>query len=131
MTVFTPNDDAEQGRATTDTDRDDPAEENPTQTMGGVSHTNPETGESFGDSQVYTRGRVAIVDGGTAESEAEREPEEAESEAATREDGEEPMGEIDHTPREGAPDASEVYERGGEGKENRSEDADVAEDDDV
>lgn len=128
MTVFTPNNDAERDRAMTETDGDDPPAETPTQTMGGVSHTNPETGESFGDSQVYTRGRVAIVDGGRAEAENQ-----SEEDKEAHENDEEPMGEIDHTPREGAPDTSEVYERGGEGKgkENQSEDADVAEDDDV
>jgi len=118
MTVFTPTDDSERDRATTDTHGTDPAAETPSQTMGSVNHTNPETGESFGDSQVYTRGRVAIVDGGKAEAEPDEGADEAES-----------MGEIDHTPREDAPAASEVYERGGEGK---SEDvpADQAEDDD-
>jgi hypothetical protein len=84
-------------------------------TMGGVSHTHPRTGETFGDSQVYQRGKVAVVDGGAAESE----PDDDERE-------EKPMKDVDHTPREGAPAANEVYERGGEGTET----AETAEDDD-
>jgi len=84
-------------------------------TMSEVNHTNPMTGETFGDSQVFERGKVVIVDGGEAESRDEDE------------DGEdEPMGEVDHTPRKGAPDASEVYDRGVERVE---EDEDSTEDD--
>ncbi|MFW5939962.1 MAG: hypothetical protein ACOCQU_05900 [Halolamina sp.] len=76
--------------------------------MAGVSHTNPATGESFGDSQVFHRGKVAMVDGG--------EPGERRSE--TDDDGtdsnheDEPMGDVDHTPREGAPSSNTVYTRG-------------------
>jgi hypothetical protein len=82
-------------------------------TMGGVSHTHPRTGETFGDSQVYQRGKVAVVDGGEADSAAE-------------EHEEKPMKDVDHTPREGAPAANEVYERGGEGTET----AETAEEED-
>ncbi|GAB7013099.1 hypothetical protein JCM18549_13700 [Halolamina salina] len=66
--------------------------------MSEVSHTNPTTGESFGDSQVFQRGTVAMVDGGEA-------PEE-------RDDDPEPMGDVDHTPREDAPEANDAYVRG-------------------
>ncbi len=68
--------------------------------MGGVSHTNPMTGESFGDSQVFQRGTVVMVDGGEAEA----------AEEGDRDD--EPMGDVDHTPREDAPEANEAYVRG-------------------
>lgn len=81
---------------TTNTDRrtddDRPA-------MRDVSHTNPHTGESFGESQVFQRGRVVVVDGG----EADAGPEDDET-----------MADVDHTPREGAPDPNRVHERGGE-----------------
>ena len=107
MTVFTPTTDSERDRATTDGENDEGAA-SPDRTMGTVSHTNPETGESFGDSQVFTRGRVMMVDGGEAERESETE--------ASDEADDQSMGEIDHTPREDAPTVSEVYERGGEGK---------------
>jgi len=69
--------------------------------MGEVSHTNPTTGESFGDSQVFQRGTIAMVDGGEAEA----------AEEDDESDGE-PMGDVDHTPREGAPEANEAYVRG-------------------
>ena len=81
--------------------------------MAGVSHTNPMTGETFGDSQVFERGKVAVVDGG-----------EADAEPADEED-EEPMGDVDHTPRHDAPDAAQVYDRGVE----RADDDGAAEDD--
>ena len=87
------------------------------QTMRGVSHTHPETGETFGDSQVYQRGTVAVVDGGEADS-------------ASDDGEEEPMKDVDHTPREGAPAANEVYERGGEGTET-DETADEEDDDET
>ena len=70
--------------------------------MGGVSHTNPMTGESFGDSQVFQRGTVVMVDGGEAEA--------AEEADGDRDD--EPMGDVDHTPREDAPEANDAYVRG-------------------
>ncbi len=82
--------------------------------MGEVSHTNPETGETFGDSQVYQRGRVAVVDGGSAGSKAKDAEEDAD---------EEPMGEVDHTPREDAPSTNEVYTRGDEGAAEEEEEA--------
>ena len=83
--------------------------------MGGVSHTNPMTGESFGDSQVFERGKVAVVDGGEA----------AAAEEAEAGEDDESMGEIDHTPRENAPSTNEVYTRGEEAPED-DPDADAA-----
>lgn len=74
-------------------------------TMGEVTHTNPMTGEAFGDSQVFERGKVAIVDGGEAETGDEAEADESDEE-------EEAMGDIDHTPRENAPSTKAVYTRG-------------------
>ena len=66
--------------------------------MRDASHTNPYTGESFGETVTYSRGRVVAADGGRANA--------AEESTA--------MGDVDHTPRRDAPDASGVYERGGE-----------------
>jgi len=82
--------------------------------MGDVNHTNPMTGETFGDSQVFERGKVAVVDGGEAETEPE-------------DDEEEPMGDVDHTPREGAPDAAQVYDRGVERVDDEDEDTEETE----
>ncbi len=87
--------------------------------MGEVSHTNPMTGESFGDSQVFQRGTVVMVDGGEAEDERDGDR-----------DGE-PMGDVDHTPREDAPDANDAYVRGvdreGEGDDGSETAADTEE----
>jgi hypothetical protein len=80
-------------RRQTETDR---------QTMSDASHTNPYTGESFGETVAYSRGRVVAADGGRADAN--------ESDGATVKD-------MDHTPRMNAPGAAEVYERGGEADE--------------
>lgn len=68
--------------------------------MGDASHTNPYTDESFGETVAYSRGRVVAADGGRANA--------AEEEHAAT------IGDMDHTPREDAPDASGVYQRGAE-----------------
>lgn len=101
---------------------DDPRNRRETsqQTMGEVNHTNPMTGETFGDSQVFERGKVAVVDGGEAETAGE-------AEDADHDD--EPMGDIDHAPRENAPSTNEVYTRGEDGTE-ADPDADAAAEDD-
>ena len=91
-------------------------------TMGDVSHTHPETGESFGESRVYERGTVVVVDGGTAESHAAGDDTEGDTDHEN-----EPMGEVDHTPREGAPDANEAYTRGGEHERESGDDTDEEE----
>jgi len=69
------------------------------QTMSEASHTNPYTDESFGETVAYARGRVVAADGGRAN--------------ATKHD-DDTIGDMDHTPRRGAPDTSSVYQRGGE-----------------
>jgi len=80
------------------------SETGPKRTMKDASHTNPYTGETFGQTATYERGRVAMVDGGEAEAETASAQEPAS------------IGDVDHTPRRGAPDTSTVYERGGEGE---------------
>ncbi|WP_321163001.1 hypothetical protein [Halolamina rubra] len=87
-------------RHETDSQRHDEEHAADQHTMGDVQHTNPMTGETFGDSQVFERGKVAVVDGGEADAEPDDERDE------------EPMGDVDHTPREDAPDAAQVYDRG-------------------
>ena len=74
-------------------------------TLGETSHTNPFTGEVFGDTQTYSRGTTIAADGG---SDPERE-----AEVETDEDGE-VLRDIDHTPPEGAESANAVHARGGE-----------------
>jgi hypothetical protein len=95
-------------------------------TMAEVSHTHPETNETFG--AVYRRG-PAMADGGatdarTAEGEeteetpdepaatdAESSGSEATDATDAADDDRDPMREVDHTPREGE-GANEVWERG-------------------
>jgi hypothetical protein len=104
-------------------------EENDTpKTLGEMSHTNPFTGEVFGSTQTYDRGKTVAADGGEANSES-RPPagERAESdggedpsqEAATEDavEGEE-LRDVDHTPPSGAGSANSVHQRGGEAKED-------------
>jgi hypothetical protein len=125
MTVFTPEtneaEPTERDRETTTTmtnahdgrrpnTRTDPNRAQPARPMGAVSHTNPLTGQPFGESQVFARGRTVVADGGEADA-AEDATEETEDDAEVAR-----VSDVDHTPREGAPDASAVYERGGEGK---------------
>jgi len=113
MTVYTPNSDDRRPR-------EGASDEN--RTMGAVDHTNPYTDEAFGDTVAYSRGRVAVVDGG----EADAEPEDDEREA------DETIGDVDHTPREDAPSTNEVYERGVEadaGDEAEAEDDETDADD--
>jgi hypothetical protein len=62
--------------------------------MKEISHTNPETGETFGY-DVYRRG-PAVADGGETRDESTTE---------------EPMRDVDHTPRDGD-GANDVWKRG-------------------
>ena len=76
-------------------------------TLGETSHTNPFTGEVFGNTQTYSRGKTVAADGGEADVVPE------ESEAETDENGE-VLRDIDHTPPKGAESANAVHARGGE-----------------
>lgn len=78
------------------------SETEPKRTMKDASHTNPYTGETFGQTATYDRGRVVAVDGGEADA--------AEDEGVAR------VKDVDHTPRRDAPDTATVYARGGEGE---------------
>ncbi|MFB6221890.1 MAG: hypothetical protein ABEH90_10695 [Halolamina sp.] len=74
-------------------------------TMSDASHTNPYTDTAFGETAVYSRGGTdgeAVTDGGHPDESGN-----VDGTTAT-------VADVDHTPRRGAPDASEVYERGGE-----------------
>ncbi|WP_254534576.1 hypothetical protein [Halomarina litorea] len=74
-------------------------------TLGEMSHTNPQTGESFGDAMVYRRGPTVAADGG----EAEAVPADAEEAAESDQ-----LKDVDHTPARGDVDVNRVHERGGE-----------------
>ena len=74
-------------------------------TLGEVSHTNPYTGTTFGETQTYGRGVTVAADGGR---DPDREPEET-------------LQDVDHTPRDGSDGAAPVYERGNEGEADADE----------
>jgi hypothetical protein len=87
-------------------------------TLGGMSHRNPYTNESFGATQTYNRGQFAATDGGEAgaavpEDDAE---EDAETDEPSVEE-EQTMREVDHTPPKNAPSANAAYMAGDENAE--------------
>jgi hypothetical protein len=103
-------------RHDTETPEETRAEYRPT--LGELSHTNPYTGDVFGDTQTYRRGRFVAADGG---ADPDREPRvDAEDEAG------ETLKDVDHTPPGDSDGAAPVYERGNEGREDvRDPDEDV------
>jgi hypothetical protein len=85
-------------------------------TLGEISHTNPRTGESFGDAMVFHRGPTVAADGGEANA-VDPDEEEADADAPTDGDGEpsdDQLKDVDHTPARGDVDVNRVHERGGE-----------------
>jgi hypothetical protein len=119
--------------------KDTPDENAPT-TLGEMNHTNPFTGEVFGSTQTYDRGRTIAADGGadpereaevaegTAdENEAEAAPDGGEaggrtssehgSDGGERETEPEELRDVEHTPPGDAEGTNGVYERGHEGRE--------------
>jgi hypothetical protein len=128
MTVYTPPPD--ENRHGTDRPSESPMNDrasdrraNPNRretgrTMGDVNHTNPRTGETFGESMMFTRGGTLVADGGEADADPDDDEDDDEDDVAR-------VGDVDHTPRENAPDASAVYERG-----KAPDDADEAAEDD-
>jgi hypothetical protein len=86
-------------------DTETPEEETYRPTLGETSHTNPFTGEAFGRTQTYDRGKTVAADGG-ADPEREAEVETDEEDEVLRD--------VDHTPPEGAESANAVHARGGE-----------------
>ena len=90
--------------------------------LGDVSHTNPHTGQVFGDTQTYGRGRTVAADGGEANSESRPSSEAkasdgGEANAAEADDGErdvdeETMEDVAHEPPGDADGAQAAYDRG-------------------
>ena len=87
-----------------------PAEYRPT--LGELSHTNPYTGDVFGDTQTYGRGQLVAADGG---ADPEREA------GVETENDEGTLKDVDHTPPDEGDGAAPVYERGHEGREAAGE----------
>jgi hypothetical protein len=94
-------------------------------TLGDMTHTNPHTGEAFGATQTYDRGRTIAADGGSdpereAEAEAaeDAEPDDvtASAEEPTAPEGDQ-LRDVDHTAPGDAEGANQVYERGREGRD--------------
>jgi hypothetical protein len=110
----TPTDRPSRGRRRGGTASEDPdSGRDDERTMGDVSHTNPHTGESFGDTVTYDRGPTVVVDGGEAEAVPESD--------GDADEEQETMGDIAHTPPNDAPDPNAVHMRGGEGAEDEDE----------
>ena len=92
-------------------------------TLQDLSHTNPYTGDVFGDTQTYGRGRAVAADGGEANSESrpsseakasdggERDAAEADDEES-RDVDEETMEDVAHEPPGDADGAQAAYDRG-------------------
>jgi hypothetical protein len=89
-------------------DRTEEASDGYRPTLGELSHTNPYTGDVFGDTQTYGRGRFVAADGGA----------DPDREAGAESEGEETLKDIDHTPPGESDGAAPVYERGNEGRED-------------
>jgi hypothetical protein len=91
-------------------------EGNTPRTLGETSHTNPHTGEVFGETQTYRRGRTVAADGGTEEPAADDEAPattEVEPEDDPAADGPgDRLRDVDHRPPAGAVSADGVYRRG-------------------
>lgn len=103
-------------RTTRDGRPDRPAQHDDRRTLAEVSHTNPKTGESFGDAMVYHRGPTVAADGGTERPDERRDPESADDET---------LADLDHTPPRDADDANTVHERGGEHPEESEDEESV------
>ena len=90
--------------------------------LGDVSHTNPYTGQVFGDTQTYGRGRTVAADGGEANAESRPSSEHGsdggEATAAEADDGnerdvdKETMEDVAHEPPGDADGAQAAYDRG-------------------
>ncbi|WP_049921381.1 hypothetical protein [Halopiger djelfimassiliensis] len=85
-----------------------------TDTMAEIDHTNPYTGETAG--QLFSRGPIVVADGGERAA--------ADSTPADDDDGDrkQTMKDVPHTPPHDADDANRVFERG------RNADSDPVED---
>ncbi|QLG48947.1 hypothetical protein [Natrinema halophilum] len=93
-----------------------------TDTMADVSHTNPDTGETAG--RLFNRGPTVAADGGerTADSRSSSEQRsdggtptsETADETDESTDAAGTMRDVDHTPPKEADDANRVFERGTE-----------------
>lgn len=77
-----------------------------TDAMGDVSHTNPYTGKTAG--QLFSRGPIVAADGG----EPAATPSESTDEEETADGNEQTMKDVTHTPPQHADDANRVFERG-------------------
>jgi hypothetical protein len=99
-TTMTDTSDTETAEPTTDR----PAASAP-ETLGEMSHTNPYTGQVFGDTQTYGRGKAVAADGGEAAAEAAETGEERRDDEAT-------MRDVAHEPPGNADGAQAAYDRG-------------------
>ena len=83
------------------TDHTDMTDDN--DTLGEMSHTNPYTGQVFGDTQTYSRGNTVAADGGEADAADEEE---------THDDEPDRLEDVNHTPPGENDGAQRAYDRG-------------------
>jgi hypothetical protein len=69
------------------------------QTLKGISHTNPYTGQVFGETQTYGRGKVVAADGGEADS-------------SGSDDDDETLADVPHTTPEETDGVQRTFDRG-------------------
>ncbi len=87
-----------------------------TDAMKDVSHTNPYTDESFGETVVFRRGQTVAADGGER-TDGSRSSSGRRSDGGRREESEkQTMKDVSHTPPTGD-GAMRVFERGTEGRD--------------
>jgi hypothetical protein len=84
----------------------------PNATMGEFTHSNPYTGEVFGEEMAFERGPAMAADGGKAG---------AEGKAGVDEADEQIMKDVDHEhPHDDADEANRVFARGQDGGSDES-----------
>ncbi|WP_197424966.1 hypothetical protein [Natronomonas sp. CBA1123] len=95
---------------TEDTDMTD---DDTPETLGEMSHTNPITGEVFGSTQTYSRGKTVAADGGEANAVSRPSSESSDGgEANAVPDETETLGDVSHTPPGDSDGAQRAYDRG-------------------
>jgi hypothetical protein len=85
-------------------------------TLGDITHTNPYTNRTFGDTQTYDRGRLVAADGGRAA------PNGGEDRDADRRPDDETLEDVDHTPDDDVDGAQGSFDRGEEAADDEPDD---------
>ena len=123
----------------TTTDRTATARPTTKPTLGDITHTNPYTNRTFGDTQTYGRGRIVAADGGEAASDGRAVPSGGETARPTTDGGraapdggedrdadrrpdDETLEDVDHTPDDDVDGAQGSFDRGEEAADGEPDD---------